>query len=654
MTTQSKLILPKNIKLVALSLILLLVVNFLFRLFLLINHWELVGKINLGDIIRSLYVIGPKFDLHISLIILLLPFLIVSIPFLKNTSDRQYLIIASWIISMLGLVNIAISSADLGFFKFYNERITKSIFSWTGEPDIMFKIMVNDINYLEYFLIFLVVSAVFLYLQFRILRGVLKIRKKTYPIHQRLLIFLVTCAVFFFGIRSSFNFNASPLTIGLAHHSENLFLNQLSVNPVYYMAHSYTRVDINYFENSDTFLGKALQYLEREPASGANPFLLENNGTDSLRPNIILIFLESMSNAMVSRYHEELQTTPFLDQLAQEGIVFDNFYSAGVHTHNAITSTFYGLPAVMDNKLMGELATATELFYGMPWILKEKGYTNSFYVTGSKKFDNMDDFLTLNGFDRIIGERDYPKDSIYNAWGVTDQTMFNRVISDCNAHYEAGLPFFSAVLTISAHEGYIVPRAFREKLVNKKMPYSLYEFSDLMLANFFAAANKSPWFDETVFVVVGDHGQNFQARYDLNLNYHKVPLIIYGPGFFEHKQYEHPGLQMDIYPTLFGLLEFSYSNNGLGVDLLGHKRPYAYFSADTKLGITDEEYFLIYRNPDNISLFFLDEKPVKDIYQDHEDKAKEMLNYGFSMVQSAKFLIDNELMDNGLGVSKTP
>ncbi|MEJ2593533.1 MAG: sulfatase-like hydrolase/transferase [bacterium] len=635
------------------SLILLLVINFIFRLILLVNHWKLVGRANIADIIDSLYVIGFKFDLHISLIILLLPFLLSSVPFLKNTNQRTYLIIASWFISILGLVNIAISSSDLGFFKFYNERITKSIFSWTGEPDVMFKIMANDINYLEYFLFFLLVSAIFLYLQFRILKRVLLLRENSYPLRQRLLVFLVTGIFFFFGIRSSFNFNASPLTLDHAYHSENLFLNQLSLNPVYYMAHSYTKVDIDYFNNSDVFLGKALQYLEREPATGGNPFLLENKHADSLRPNIILIFMESMSHAMVSRYHEELQTTPFLDQLATEGIVFDNFYSAGVHTHNAITSTFYGLPAVMDNKLMGELATAGELFYGMPWILKEKGYTNSFYVTGSKKFDNMNDFLMLNGFDQVIGERDYPKDSIYNAWGVTDQTMFNRVITDCNGHYEAGRSFFSAILTISAHEGYIVPRSYRKGLVNKKMPQSLYEFSDLMLEGFFTAARKSPWFKETVFVLVGDHGQNFHTRYDLNLNYHRVPLIIYGPGFFEYKCYEQPGLQMDIYPTLFGLLDFSYSNNGLGVDLFRHQRPYAYFSADTKVGITDDQYYLIYRNPDNVSLFFLKGEPLKDIYHDHEDKAKEMLNYGFSMIQSAKFLIDNERMGNGLGASAT-
>ena len=346
---------------------------------------------------------------------------------------------------------------------------------------------------------------------------------------------------------------------------------------------------------------------------------MEINGPDSIQPNIILVFLESMSNAMVSRYNPELQTTPYLDQIADSGIVFDQFYSSGVHTHNAITSAFYGLPAVMNNMPMNEFATASRIFYGMPWILKEKGYENAFYVTGSKKFDNMDDFLRLNGFDRVIGEADYPKDSIYNSWGVTDQVMFNRVIRDCNAHYQNGEKFFSSVLTISAHEGYEVPAHMQSKLKNKEHPFDMYEFSDLVFGEFVESCRKQPWFDETVFVIVGDHGQNFKATYDLNLNYHRVPLVIYGPGLIEPEVYTDPGMQQDIYPTLFGLLDMSYVNNGLGVDLMKSKRPFGYFSADSKIGVINDDFLMIYREQNNISLFELKDPSQNNLYAKKRD-----------------------------------
>ncbi len=622
----------------------LMSVNFIFRVILFLLNIQLAENATAVDIFYSLFNIGIRFDLYISLIILLIPFLISSIPFLTNKKNRPYLIISNWILIILATINIAISVNDLGFFNYYNARITKTIFGWTNEPGIMLKIMVNDINYLKYFLIFIIGSLVYWFLQIKLLKRVLtSSHKKQYQLKYRLTIFFGMLILIFFSMRGSFNFNNAPLNIDDAFYSENLFLNQLSLNPVYNLGHSYSDVDIEYFESPDEYIKAALNYLNRNESPVINPFETKVVASDSIRPNIILVFLESMSNAMVSRYNPEKPTTPYLDKLANEGIVFDNFYSAGVHTHNAITSTFYGLPAVMNNRPMNELATASMIFYGMPWILKEKGYTSSFYITGSKKFDNMDDFLSLNGFDRVIGEDDYPADSIYNSWGVTDKTMFNRVLSDCDNMYNSGEKFFTSVLTISAHEGYVVPEDYRNKLKNDQHPYDMYEFSDLLFGEFIQHAKNKDWFDETVFVIVGDHGQNFSTVYDLNLNYHQVPLVIYAPKYFDHLVYTDPGLQQDIYPTLFGLFDFSYVNNGLGVDLLKQKRKYAYFSADTKLGIIDDEYFLIYRGPNNISMFASEGNSIEDVYPENQLKANAMMKYGFSMMQSAKYLIDNTL-----------
>ncbi len=635
---------PKNIQFFVLSLLLLVFVNYIFRVLLFLLNFDLADNATSSDITYSLFNIGLRFDLYISLIILMIPFIISSIPFLINKNSRPYLIVSQWILIILATINIAVLSSDLGFFKYYNARITKTIFDWTGELGVMLKIMASDTNYLKYTIIFIVVSLVYIFIQYRILKRVLFVnQKRINNFKYSLIIFLGMLILIFFGLRSSFNFSKTPLKFEDAFHSENLFLNQLSLNPVYNFAHTYSDVDIKHFESSDEYIQTALGYLNRKGSPSTNPFEIIVSGSDSLRPNIILVFLESMSNAMVSRYNPERPTTPYLDKLANEGIVFDNFYSAGVHTHNAITSTFYGLPAVMNNRPMNELATASMIFYGMPWILKEKGYFNSFYVTGSKKFDNMNDFLSLNGFDRVIGEKDYPVDSIYNSWGVTDKTMFNTVLSDCDKMYESDNIFFTSVLTISAHEGYAVPEESQSKLINEEHPFNMYEFSDLLFGEFIEQAKNKEWFDETIFVIVGDHGQNFSTVYDLNLNYHRVPLVFYAPNYFDHLVYNDPGLQQDIYPTLFGLFDISYVNNGLGVDLLKQKREYAYFSADTKLGIIDDEYFLIYRSPNNISMFDSESGSVEDLYSVNILKAEEMIAYGFSMIQSAKYLIDHKL-----------
>jgi phosphoglycerol transferase MdoB-like AlkP superfamily enzyme len=198
-----------------------------------------------------------------------------------------------------------------------------------------------------------------------------------------------------YGIRGSLNPKNMPVNYKDAFFSDDHFLNQLGFNPLFHFAYSYNDTRINFFKNTDEFISAALGNLDRMRSGTGNPFEMYVEGTDSIRPNIILIFLESMSNAIVSRYHPELKTTPFLDSLAGKGIVFDHFYSAGIHTHNAIFSSLYGLPAVMKNTPMKALATADQVFHGLPWILNEKNYFSTFYVTGSKKFDNLQQFLFL-------------------------------------------------------------------------------------------------------------------------------------------------------------------------------------------------------------------------------------------------------------------
>lgn len=634
---------PEFIQFIFLSLVLLLVINFVFRSTLFILNTNLATIASIYDIVYSFFNRGLLFDIYISLIILIIPFLISSIPFLINIPNKLYFIISNWFIILLAIINISISSTDLGFFSYYNSRITKAVFDWTDDLGLMVKIMGNDTTYLPYFLAFIIVVIIYIYVQRKIYKNVINSHTVRYNILFRVLVLLLFLISFFFGIRGSFDFSRMPLNADDAYFSENPFLNQLSFNPVYTLAHSYTDTKVNYFTSDDDAVIAAMKYLDRDMSNSINPFEIQVIGSDSIKPNIVFILMESMSNAMVSRYNKEQITTPFLDSLARNGIVFDNFYSAGIHTYNGIFSSFYGLPAIMHNKPLNSVQTANMKFYGLPNILQKKKYHTTFYITGAKKFDNMNGFLLPNGFDEIIGESDYPEDSIFDGWGVTDKIMYNRVLNKCDSLYNNATSFLAGILTITTHVGYHVPPAYKDKVTNKQYPYDLYEYSDLLLKEFMASAKTKPWFDNTIFVFVGDHGQNFSALYDMNLNYHRVPLIIYSPKYFSHIEYDGFGLQQDIFPTLFGLLDYSYTNNSLGVDLFKHKRKYGYFSADNKLGIINEKHFLIYRSKKNISMYDYRAKSITDVYLDNLAEADSMKNYAFSMLQSAQYLIENQL-----------
>jgi phosphoglycerol transferase MdoB-like AlkP superfamily enzyme len=636
---------PSGYRFLLVSLAILMLFGTVFRLLLFILNPGLALHSDPADILYAFLNRGLLFDVYIAAYILAAPFVLVSISMLANRNFRITALISNGLIIAGGILWLFVSSIDTGYFRYYNSRITSAVFTWIGEIGLTLKVMLTEFDNLLLVLLFLVITAGFVWVQLRIGKKYAGTPALKLNLAHRLAAFLAGTILLFSGIRGTFNPMDTPLLYREAFFTEDHFLNQLGFNPVYHLGYSFNDPQIDHFKEEDEFIVTALDFLERARSDDENPFLVKVRGTDTWKPNIILVFLESMSNAMVSRYNPGLMTTPFLDSLAENGMVFDRFYSAGIHTHNAIFSTLYGLPAVMNNVPMNSLATENQVFHGLPFILKEKGFVNSFYVTGSRDFDNMDRFLSLNGFDRIIADHDYPGGAIYNLWGATDETMFRKVLTDCDSLDRLGKPFFSSVLTISSHDGYIVPETIENSLKNKQYPEKLYEYADLQLRNFIAAARGKDWFDSTLFIFVGDHGQNFKPVYDLNLNYHQVPLIIYAPSSIQPMIYNSPGLQMDIYPTLCGLLDMSYINNGLGVDLLDQKRPFGYFSADNKMGVISDSMFLVYRGKANKSLYAFREEDPENRFDAGKEAAEKMLDYGFSMIQSANYLIRNKLTD---------
>lgn len=596
------------------------------------------------DIIYSFFNRGVLVDIYVSVLLMFVPILGILFLYLFNRNTSKLLLFSQVWLMFFGALLIIISATELGFFAYYNSRLTNAVFDWSDNIFLMIRLMFNDATYVPYILLGIFVIMGYLFAQHKIYRRVKGTRDYHRPIMTRLIIFLGSIFLLISGARGTFSFGIKPLNSDDVFFSDTPFLNQLGLNAVFSLVDSYGKAEVNYFEDDNVAIDAALKYLNREKSRSSNPFQQDVLGSDSIHPNIVFIFLESMSNAMVSRYHPEYRTTLFMDSLAQNGIVFDQFYSSGIHTYNGIFSSLYGLPAVLHNPPMKSIETANMHFSGLPTILKEKGYTNHFYITGAKEFDNMNGFLLPNGFDRIIGQTDYPEEMLENEWGVSDRVMFDRVITDCDSLASINQKFLTVALTISTHIGYHIPSRCEHEFYHKNYPHELYEYMDILLKEFFENAKDRPWFDNTVFVLVGDHGQTFNTAYDMSLNYHSVPLIFYAPKLIEPKAINDIGLQLDIFPTLFGLLDFSYTNNGLGVNLFEHKRPFVYFNADNKLGIIDNEQYLIYRSDQNISLFNYQQNETKDLSLKKPLKVDSMLSYAFSMLQSTQYLINHRLV----------
>ncbi|TAK47343.1 MAG: DUF229 domain-containing protein, partial [Saprospiraceae bacterium] len=189
----------------------------------------------------------------------------------------------------------------------------------------------------------------------------------------------------------------------------------------------------------------------------------------------------------------------------------------------------------------------------------------------------------------------------------------------------------------SDHGPYVIPGYFKPK--HEKKVLGIVEYVDWSVRQFLQKAAKEPWFDNTIFIFVADHGASIVKRYDLPLSYLHTPLIMYAPKILGiPRTITTLGSQLDIFPTVMGLLQLDYVNNTLGIDLFREARPYAISYADDKYAVLNSEYIYVSRENGVNSLYRYRTNDLKNYLDEKPDMASEMKIYGESMFQTAQWL----------------
>ena len=326
--------------------------------------------------------------------------------------------------------------------------------------------------------------------------------------------------------------------------------------------------------------------------------------------------------------------TPFLDSLAGESLLFTNIYSAGIHTNHGMYSTLYSFPTIMKRNAMK--GSVIPVYSGFPTILKDNGYHNMFFMTHESQYDNMNAFFRTNGFDEIFAQEDYPKEKIANHFGVQDDYLYEYALPVLNARAESGEPFFAALLSISNHPPYVIPEYFTPR--SQKMEDAIVEYADWSIRKFFAQARKEPWFDNTIFVLLGDHGKLVGTpESEMPQSYNHVPLMLYGKGIEKGVNGAFGG-QIDVAPTILGMLGIGYTQNNFGVDLLKEKRPCMFYTADNLIAARDSERVYIF-SPETGQEFRYRHVGGKIAVEEDNDTYRMLKEYCFSMLQSTEYLV---------------
>jgi len=370
---------------------------------------------------------------------------------------------------------------------------------------------------------------------------------------------------------------------------------------------------------------------------------METDGEER-KANVVIVLMESMSSYYLT---ETPELTPYLNELKDKAYYFKNFYSVASHTNQGIFASLYGIPAFFDKNIMDDRATSggftMPLCEGLPFNLNEKGYISSFFMTHDKSYNNMDAFLLKNGFSNksIYSKTDYPQDKIVSYWGVQDDYLLQYALNTFNKQEK---PFFGTIMTMSNHPDYIVPEEFMT--ISKEPSERTVYFADHSIRLFMEEAAKQEWYNNTIFVFLGDHGKIVGRQpYTIPLSLNHIPLIIYSPLLEDiPRTFDKVSTQIDIYPTIMGILNMTYENNSLGIDLLKEDRAYAVFSTDDKLGCVNEKYLYCYNTTSKQEILYdYANKNTKNIADEHKAAFDSIRNYAAASVQVTNYLLNNNL-----------
>eukprot|EP01132_Coremiostelium_polycephalum_P018323 gene18323-21854_t len=291
--------------------------------------------------------------------------------------------------------------------------------------------------------------------------------------------------------------------------------------------------------------------------------------------NVVVILMESFAGHSVGALGRPGNITPYFDKLSKEGLLFDRFFSNGTHTHQGMFATMACFPNLPGFEYLMQTPEGSHKLSGLPQLLSARKFDDVYVYNGDFAWDNQSGFFSNQGMTNFIGRNDFVNPVFSDpTWGVSDQDMFSRGLEELKAR-EGGKPFYALLQTLSNHTPYALPTPLPVEKVTDRGSLNEHltamRYSDWALGQFFEKARKEPYFKETLFVIVGDHGfGNEQQITEMDLGRFNVPMLMIAPGMQEKfGERDHTvGTQIDIVPTIMGRLGGDTLHQCWGRDLL--------------------------------------------------------------------------------------
>jgi phosphoglycerol transferase MdoB-like AlkP superfamily enzyme len=502
---------------------------------------------------------GVRFDLSSMAYANMLFVLIFLIPLPpKNKKWYKKMLFWSWLVpnTIILLPNIA----DAFYFPFLFRRSTFDIFQVLG-------VMQNDLDTLWYrfiidfwpaFILPIVFVFIYVFMYRKFSKNLLFPNLNTKSIIKQTALLLLTISLSVVAMRGGLQ--EKPITLVSAGKYAVANHTPLVLNSSFSIIRTYGRAALdkkNFFENEI----EMLQHFSKCKTPNTNDVMQEKN--------VVLIILESFSNEHFNSLNEPeiieagKNFTPFLDSLIHEGIFFTNAFANGKRSIEGITAIISSMPTLMHSPYILS-PYANNNLNSLPQILKNKGYSSSFFHGGKNGTMNFDSYAKIARFDNYIGMNEYPDASDFDGkWGIWDEPFLLFTVNELSKYDE---PFFAAIFTLSSHHPYQVPEKLEDVLPSGPLPiHKSIAYTDLALRQFFQKASRSAWYNNTLFVITSDHSSEpYLQKYKEPAGMFSIPLLFFEPNSLNKKMMDKTCQQTDIMPSILDYLKYPYPYAAFG------------------------------------------------------------------------------------------
>lgn len=555
----------------------------LYRLLFILYYHKVLSS-HLSETFLS-FVYGFRLDLSTACAATAIPFLFWAIQqFFKNRwIHRANLIFNAGCITLVSVLDIA----NLKIYGDWGTLLSARALHFVIYPrEVLNFISIGDLSLLLFYWVLLTTAGIVFYRKF-----VTDFSYQATGIVKRIALAFSLLVLLVFGYRGGLQL--APINESSASYSTTPINNHIATNNIWYLGHSLVEAN----DSKNPYL-----FMEDKEAKAIVDGLYQTTGVHeeiikTKQPNIVIIVLESWTADIIEKLGGEKGVTPHFNELCSDGLLFEQMYGSGFRTEQGLVSILSGFPAQPNNTIITTPSKAEKL-PSLGIELEKLGYNSSFYYGGEIEFANMKAYLLNSHFKKIIDKNSFDKQQQNSKWGAHDEFVFKKQLSGLDEEQKP--PFFSILLTLSTHEPFEVTMEtpFNGNEEAEKFKKAAY-YTDNCLFEYFKNAKQQPWYQNTLYILVADHGHHLPKNRNMNNpESRKITALITGGALKDSlrgKTVEKIVSQHDLPATILGALLQPHAQFNWSKDIFeDSNQQFAYYSNENVLGWVSPKQNLIY------------------------------------------------------------